>query len=210
MILKTVVVGMLHTNCYLLCDETCGKCAVIDPGANTEKIMKAIEETGMEVESIVLTHGHYDHVMAAPSIQKITGARLLVHKNDEPWLRPEVAGRRGYIREEYVQPRVDGYLEDGGSFTVGSLTCTVLHTPGHTPGSCCIRCGDIMLSGDTLFMESCGRCDLEGGDDAAMLRSLKRLAQLEGDCKVYPGHDVSTSLAYERENNRYMRFAVEQ
>ena len=201
--LAQLPVGMLATNCYLVADDA-GRCAVIHPGSHTEKILKKAEEEGFTIEAILLTHGHFDHVMAAPGIQKATGAKLYIHKNDEPDLAPEVAGHRGYLREPYVMPRVDGHLEDGGTVQVGDLTFRVLHTPGHTLGSCVLLCEDLMFSGDTLFAGTCGRCDLAGGSLEQMFASLKKLAQLEGDYKVLPGHMEASTLETERQTNPYV------
>ena len=201
--LAQLPVGMLATNCYLVADDA-GRCAVIDPGSHTEKILKKAAEEGFTIEAILLTHGHFDHVMAAPGIQKATGAKLYIHKNDEPDLAPEVAGHRGYLREPYVMPRVDGHLEEGGTVQVGDLTFRVLHTPGHTLGSCVLLCEDLMFSGDTLFAGTCGRCDLAGGSLEQMFASLKKLAQLEGDYKVLPGHMEASTLETERQTNPYV------
>ena len=201
--LAQLPVGMLATNCYLVADDA-GRCAVIDHGSHTEKILKKAEEEGFTIEAILLTHGHFDHVMAAPGIQKATGAKLYIHKNDQPDLAPEVAGHRGYLREPYVMPRVDGNLEDGSEIKVGELTFRVLHTPGHTLGSVCLLCGDLMFSGDTLFAGTCGRCDLAGGSLEQMFASLKKLAQLEGDYKVLPGHMEASTLETERQTNPYV------
>lgn len=197
-------VGMLATNCYLVADEQ-GRCAVIDPGSATEKILAKADEAGFHIEAILLTHNHFDHVMAAPGIQRATGARLYIHPRDEDGLAPEVAGRRGYLREPYVRPRVDGYLEEGGQVQVGDLCFRVLHTPGHTLGSVTLLCGELMFSGDTLFAGTCGRCDLPGGSLEQMYRSLARLARLEGDYTVLPGHMEATTLETERQTNPYVR-----
>lgn len=205
-----VPVGMLQTNCYLVTDEQTNRCAVIDPGANSQKVLDAIRENGAEVSYVILTHGHFDHVLAAPAVLRETGAKLMLHARDESWLAPEFAARPGYIREEYVQPKVDEYLEDEKVIALGSLSIRVLHTPGHTKGSCVLLVEDVMLSGDTLFCESCGRCDLDGGNIDEMMHSLKKLAQLPGDYRVLPGHDVPTTLEHERACNPYMRQAVRE
>lgn len=208
--IKTVVVGMLHTNCYLAADEEQKVCAVIDPGTASERILKAAEEEGWRVTHILLTHGHFDHVLAVPAIQRKTGAKLYVSKNDEWMLDPNVARHAAYVREEYAAPRVDAYLKEGESFRVGSLEFSVLETPGHTAGSVCLLCGDKMFSGDTLFCESCGRTDLETGNMDSMLRSLKKLALLPGDYHVYPGHEAATTLSHEREENYIMQEGLRQ
>lgn len=208
--IQCIPVGMLHTNCYIVTDEQTNRCAVVDPGANSQKVLDAVRENGAQVDYVLLTHGHFDHVMAAPAVVRETGAKLMIHKRDESWLAPEYAARPGYIREEYVQPAVAAYLEDGAEISLGALTVRVMHTPGHTKGSCVLLVGDTMISGDTLFQESCGRCDLEGGNIDEMMGSLKKLAMLPGDYTVLPGHDVSTTLAHERAHNPYMRQALRQ
>lgn len=207
---KTVVVGMLATNCYLLADEEKKICAVIDPGARTERILEALAAEGWKAEYILLTHGHYDHVLAAPKVQAETGARLYISRKDEWMLVPAEARHPGYIREEYVQPRVDGFLEEGTPILLGGLKIDVLATPGHTAGSVTLLCGDQMFSGDTLFLESCGRTDLESGSMDDMLRSLKKLAELPGDYHVCPGHEEDTTLAHERATNPYMQEGLRQ
>lgn len=201
---KIIPVGMLHTNCCLIIDEETKLCAIIDPGANSEKLMKIVGDLGLEVDSIFLTHGHFDHILAAPEIQRQSGAKLYIHADDEYMLEPEYACHAGYIREEYAKPKITGYFTDGMKLKVGGLECTVLHTPGHSQGSCVILCGDTMFSGDTLFRQSCGRTDLGGGSQADMMASLARLAALDGNYKVYPGHMDATTLDEERASNPYM------
>lgn len=208
--LKTVVVGMLHTNCYILADETQGVCAVIDPGANAQRIMDAVDEEGWKVEKILLTHGHFDHIMAAPEIQRRTGADVWVSQKDEWMLEPEEARHPAYVREKYTHPRVGGYLSEGDEVAVGGLTLRVLETPGHSAGSLTLLCGDLMFSGDTLFLCSCGRTDLETGSTEQMRASLRRLALLPGDYRVLPGHEDATTLRFERENNPYLMGAAAQ
>ena len=202
--IQTMTLGSYQTNCYLVWGQDSDSCVVIDPGYEPQTILLQAKKLGKTIEAILLTHGHFDHVMAAPGIQKATGAKLYIHKNDEPDLAPEVAGHRGYLREPYVMPRVDGHLEEGGEVQVGDLTFRVLHTPGHTLGSCVLLCEDLMFSGDTLFAGTCGRCDLAGGSLEQMFASLKKLAQLEGDYKVLPGHMEASTLETERQTNPYV------
>lgn len=205
--IQSIVVGYLGTNCYILGDEATGTCAVIDPGASAGAILGKIREMGLKAETILLTHGHYDHIMAVPELVRQTGARVCIHKKDQWLLDCDEVLRYGTRAEHYTVPHVDVFLEDGMEVTQGSLTIRVLHTPGHTAGCCCFVCGDALFSGDTLFHESCGRTDLETGDMEDMFRSLARLAALEGNYRVFPGHMSSTSLDYERQFNPYMREA---
>ena len=204
--IKTVIVGLLHTNCYIIEDEVSSKCAVIDPGGAYERISEALE--GKKPEYIILTHGHFDHVLAAARLQSDTGAKVLVHKSDENMLKERYVKNTGYHRGNYDAPTVDRYLEDEMTLELGQLKLRILNTPGHSKGSCVVICNDCIFSGDTLFYESWGRCDLDGGDDGEMLQSLRRLGKLEGEYTVYPGHGESTQLSHERKYNYLMRAAI--
>lgn len=205
--IRAVTVGMLSTNCYIVSDETTGDCAVIDPGAYANRILDVVKQNNLTVRYVLLTHGHYDHILASSAIVKETGAPLAIHREDEWLLSAEEAKMFGHS-EGYVPPRADRYLADGDEVDAGNLRFRVLHTPGHTAGSCTLLCGNAMFSGDTLFQESCGRTDLETGSMQDMLRSLKRLCLLEGDYSVFPGHESFSTLQYEREHNLYMREAM--
>lgn len=210
MILRTIPTGMLHTNCYLVGDEASGVCAVFDPGAHTEKVLNMIAESGLTCKYIILTHCHFDHVMAAPFVQEATGAELMIHELDAPFLTPEYVNRRGYIRETYRAPRVDRLLRDGDEIDVGSIKMKVTLTPGHTLGSCVFTFGDVMIAGDTLFKDACGRWDMMGGSMDDMMHSLKKLHDMEGDYRVLCGHGDPTTLEEERQHNPYMRMALEK
>jgi len=204
--IKTVIVGMLQTNCYIIEDSATGACAVVDPGANYQKISDALE--GKKPQYIFLTHGHFDHILAARQLQQETGAKVYVHKADEEFLTEEYVINSGYVRGGYTSPKVDGYLEDGQTFEIGNLKLSVVSTKGHSKGSCVLVCGDCIFSGDTLFCESWGRCDFDGGDELEMIESLKKLALMAGDYKVFPGHGESTTLEHERQYNYLMRIAL--
>ena len=146
--------------------------------------------------------------MAAPELLRQTGARLYISKKDEWLLSCDEVLRYGTRREGYAVPHVDEYLEEGKDIALGSLTFRVLETPGHTAGSCTLLCEDSMFSGDTLFHECCGRCDLETGSMEDMMASLKKLALLPGNYQVYPGHESFSTLDYERQYNPYMKEAM--
>ncbi len=220
MIMRVIETGMFHTNCYMVGDEKAGECVLFDPGASITKLKEFIDENGMKVKYIVLTHAHFDHVMAAPTIKAYTGAQLLIHERDAHLLSPENpdVNRKNYLREviskgdvrdyEYEMPVIDRLLTEGDTFEVGELTFTVLHTPGHTGGSSTFLCGDILLTGDTLFKDACGRWDMNSGSEDDMMHSLARLHDLEGDYRVFSGHGRPTTLAQERINNSYMRTGV--
>jgi glyoxylase-like metal-dependent hydrolase (beta-lactamase superfamily II) len=207
MIIEHIVLGMLHTNCWILGDDRTRECVLFDPGTNFEKITAFLEEKQLTVKVILLTHGHFDHVMAARLLQDHTGAQVMICRPDELILSPDQVLHRGYMRQEYQPPRIDRLLYDGDTFSCGGLQLKVMRTPGHTAGSCCVLCGDVMVSGDTLFEGCCGRWDL-GGDEREMMISLRRLYELPGDYKVLPGHGPATTLEKERKLNAYMKMAV--
>ena len=190
----TLPLGQLETNCYLVADGD-GVAAVIDPAAAPERILQTARESSLTIQAILLTHGHFDHVGAVAGLSQALRCPVWMHENE--LTLPE------YLTDGPLY-YTDGYGE-GDTVTVGKLNFTVLHTPGHTPGSVCLRCGDALFSGDTLFAGSCGRTDFSGGSGSEMCRSLRRLAQLPGDLAVYPGHGEATTLARERRENPYLR-----
>ena len=200
-------VGVIGTNCYLVYDEATMRGALVDPGDNAPGLLRRIEQEGVTLEYVLLTHAHFDHILGVHGVVEKTGAKVVLHRDDLWLLKKENMGPFRQMAAGYVEPAVDVVAEEGTQVSFGGLTATYLHTPGHTPGSCCIVIGNTMFSGDTLFRHECGRCDLEGGSFDQMLRSLKRLADLEGDYNVLPGHDAVTTLSEERRANRYMRQA---
>ena len=197
----TIPVGQLMTNCYLVCDEQAKVCAVVDPGDEAGRIIAAVEQSGCEVRYVLLTHGHYDH---------FTGLSGLLEKYDVPvYIHPADAEVSTSSPWSLKFPRLDDahqrWYGEGDTLTLGSLIIHVLSTPGHSRGSVCLVVENAILAGDTLFYGSCGRTDFPGGDYKEMLLSLARLARLEGNYTVYPGHDRSTDLDHERRMNPYMR-----
>ena len=199
--IHALTVGPIMTNCYILCDEKAKVCTVIDPGDEAARIHREVEKTGCEVQYILLTHGHYDH---------FTGLRDLMKYYDVPvYIHPKDA--MGPTADPYPLrfPRLDEahqrWYREGDRLQLGSLSISVMETPGHSEGSVCLIVDDVIFSGDTLFRTSCGRTDFEGGDYRAMLASLGRLGRLKGDYHVYPGHDRDTILSEERRFNPYLR-----
>ena len=209
MLIKTITVGALETNCYVVADEKTLECAVIDPGADASTILDYLEETHLRCRFVLLTHGHFDHTGAVSDILAETDAQLMMHKAD---VGVSVGG--DYYR--FVPPEGTKYFADGDVVCVGALSFTVIETPGHTPGSVTLQCCEqgsdeqVFFTGDTLFRDSCGRTDFPGSSTEDMLRSLKRLAQLPGDGEVYPGHGFSSTLARERSQNFFMTAAMRQ
>ena len=199
--IKTIPVGQLETNCYVVVNEETLACVVIDPGDESNTIMDYIESNRLKCEAIMLTHGHFDHVGAVNEILEQTGCALYINPRDEGY---EV-GKSGV---KFKMPEGGKYYDDGDVIVEAGLEFKVLATPGHTPGSVCLICGDALFTGDTLFRGSCGRTDLPGGSMREEMRSLKKICRLEGDFDVYPGHMDSSTLERERRFNHYCREAV--
>ena len=201
-----IPVGMLGTNCYLLTTQS-GGCALIDPGGQPEKIASILEEKGCQPKYILLTHGHYDHTGGVKALmEKYPEAECLIGKADKELLVDQEKSTfmlRGMDWDNFYLPEVKE-IEEGEEFTLDNLTIRVLETPGHSLGGVCYICGEVIFSGDTLFLENVGRCDLYGGDFDSLRKSLKKLSELAGDYTVYPGHGEPTTLAHERQHNPYM------
>ncbi|MDL2247908.1 MBL fold metallo-hydrolase [Bacteroides sp. OttesenSCG-928-J23] len=199
-------VGILGTNCYLLSSGE-KNCAVIDPGGQADKIKAQLEERGLTPRMILLTHGHHDHFGGLKKLLEYFPVPFYIGKDDAEMLTDDERNRAhfwGLKPEEY---HIEGVtpLEDGQELMLDELTIKVMNTPGHTKGGVCYLVGDVIFSGDTLFRDDIGRCDLYGGDFAVMRQSLQKLRDLPGDYTVYPGHGDSTELARERQYNHYMK-----
>ena len=203
MTIRCLPLGALQANCYLLSDEE-GATAVIDPGDEAGTILETVRAGELAVEAILLTHAHFDHILAADELRRETGAPVYVYETDAPALADPRRSLTVLAKGGAGPLRADHLLKDGEELRVGRLAVSVLHTPGHTPGSCCFLCGDALFSGETLFAGSIGRTDFPGGDDQAMAASLRMLAALEPGIRVFPGHGESTTLSKERMENPYL------
>ena len=190
-----MALGAYQTNCYIIHEEHSSTCCVIDPGYDADIILDKLESLGLTLEAILLTHGHFDHVGAVKELAAETQCEVYIHPDDLTMPPMMTAGALYYTRT---------YTE-GSRLKLAGLDIAVLHTPGHTPGSVCLLCDTTILSGDTLFRGSCGRTDLPGGDWATISKSLNRLAALEGNFWILPGHGPSSTLRDEKKYNPYMR-----
>ncbi|MCD7838161.1 MAG: MBL fold metallo-hydrolase [Clostridiales bacterium] len=210
MFVKGLVVGPVETNCYILGDEATKDAALIDPGDYGRWVVTQAEEAGYQVTMILLTHGHFDHI---GGVQAALSALKMDHPDREI---PVYIHRADYPKapSSFFRPvsleGVEGirFYDEGDTVTLGSHTIRVLSTPGHTQGGVCLMVEDCLFTGDTLFAGACGRTDFETSSTADMMASLKRLGQLEGDYKVYPGHEGATLLSVERQENPYLMYAM--
>ena len=189
--------GVYQANCYIIREENSTSCCVLDPGGEAKKVLEFMQVRDLTLDAILLTHGHFDHVGAVKELHEATGCKVYLCAEDLSMPAKWTAGDLFYT---------DTYTE-GDVLELSGLTIRILHTPGHTPGSVCLLVDDTLYTGDTLFARSCGRTDLPGGDSQVILRSLRRLNDLEGEYTVCPGHSGSTTLSLEREYNPFMKQA---
>ena len=193
-------VGPIGTNCYILEDESAHQAAVIDPGGDAPRLLAALK--GLDVRYILLTHGHYDHIGAvAPLHQALPDSKVYLHKADSKGTGFHVVPLADQISDLL-------YYDEGDEIPLGALTLHVIHTPGHTPGGVTLQVEDVLFTGDTLFAGSMGRSDFPGGNTQQLFASLKRLALLEGDYQVLPGHDRTTTMGRERTSNVFVLEAL--
>ena len=193
--IHTLPLGAYQTNCYIVHNDTRQDCLVIDPGYEPAEVLSRLETLGLAPAAVFLTHGHFDHVGGVKHIAAETDCRVYLNPEDLS-MPPMMTNGPLYYTDTYAE---------GDVLNIAGLEVRVLHTPGHTPGSVCLLIGDAMFSGDTLFAGSCGRTDLPGGSRATIERSLRRLAGIEKNYAVYPGHGESTTLDEEKMYNPYLR-----
>jgi hydroxyacylglutathione hydrolase len=200
-----LTVGPLQENCWLV--GAAPRCAVVDPGAESDRILAEIERLGLEPEQILLTHGHVDHIAHCAQVAERYGIGVWAHVADRPLLEgPQWPELESFLGARPC-PRPDRWVADGESLAVAGLELTVVHTPGHTPGGVCYvdPASRTILVGDTLFAGSVGRTDLPGGDWEALVRSIhERLFALDGDWTLLPGHGPETTLGAERLDNPFV------
>ena len=202
MLIKTLPVGQLETNCYIVTNEATLDCAVIDPGDESNTILDYLEDNHLRCRAIFLTHGHFDHTGACEAVAEETGAKVYMGAADDA----KNIRSRQYL---YTLPENGAYYADGEIIEAAGMRFEVLFTPGHTPGGVTLKTDGALFTGDTLFRGSCGRTDLDGGNAEVLEASLKKLCALEGDYEVYPGHLDPSSLVREKNFNYYCRKAMQ-
>ena len=205
MIIKTLAVGPIMANCFILgCEETL-EAAVIDPGDEADRILFALAESNLTTKLIINTHGHFDHVGANKRLNEVTGAPILIHPRDTPMLSQLANSAAAWGMKADNSPAPDRELQDGDEVTFGKMTLKVLHTPGHTPGGISLYTDNEVFVGDTLFAGSIGRTDFPGGSFETLRESIQqKLFKLSDDLKVYPGHNQATTIGMEKRNNPFV------
>ena len=206
MIIEKLTVSPLEENCYIVADDDTRRGIIIDPGAESQRILAAVDRLGLTIDKIINTHGHVDHITAAEDIKDALGVKLYLHPGDEMYLPNIEESARMFGIEGARNPSVDEFLSDGDEIMLDGLTIQVIHTPGHTPGSCILRIGDDVFTGDLIFSGSIGRTDLPGGDYASIIDSLERvILALPDAVRLHPGHGPSTTIAVERQFNPFLQ-----
>jgi len=203
LILKKLIVGSFASNCYIVGSESHKEGLIIDPGANAKQILKNVNDLGLNIRFIVVTHGHMDHIGALKEVKEATGAQVAIHTDDARFLR------RLSLTTLYslsYPPPPDRLLKDGDIIDVGDLHFLVLHTPGHSPGGICLLGHGVVFSGDTLFNYGIGRTDMPSGSHSQLMDSIyTKLMVLPDDTIVCPGHGSDTTIGTERLRNPFLR-----
>lgn len=207
---KTLPVGPLETNCHILADKETKDAVIIDPGAETDKILSIINTENLNLKAVLLTHGHGDHIGAVPKIISEKNTKLLIHKDDAVMLSDAERNLSAMLGFSITSEHPYTELSDGDVLTFGSLRVEVLHTPGHTRGGVCFfvpnEDAPILFSGDTLFCGDVGRCDLPGGSWESLKNSIiTKLYSLPENTVVYPGHGTASTIGKEKISNNYVK-----
>ena len=206
MILKEYISGPIEANNYLLVDEETKEGALIDCSEMKQEIVDDANALGANIKYILLTHGHFDHVLGVNEMKKAFGAKVYIHKSDVFMLENinQIMSLFG-MNQKVEPPEYDELVEDGQELPLGNTKIKILHTPGHSEGGVCYLVDDKLFSGDTLFRESVGRTDLYGGNFKTLLNSVKGvLFNLDDDINVYPGHGPSSTIGHEKNYNQFI------
>lgn len=204
--IKTLVLGTVQNNCYIVKSPKSQEVVVIDPGDDAHRINKYLQENDLECKAILLTHGHFDHITAVPELKYLTNAPVYAHEAETKLLGDAELNMSVLMGVE-VSIQADILIKEKEVFDIADLSWQVIHTPGHTIGGVCYNLLNqgIIFSGDTLFYESVGRTDFATGDHSILLESIhNQLMILADDIEVYPGHGRPTTIGHERQGNPYL------
>ncbi|MGI6487718.1 MAG: MBL fold metallo-hydrolase [Syntrophomonadaceae bacterium] len=206
MILKALEVGAIAANCYIIgCEETM-EGAVIDPGGSPKDILRVIKDLNLKIKYIINTHGHIDHMGANRQVKEATGATILIHEEDAGMLTNPASNFSMFMGRNITSPGAEQFIKDGDIIKIGNtIELEVMHTPGHSRGGVCLKTGNMIFAGDTLFYGSIGRTDFPGGSFKTLIESIKnRILCYEDDVVVYPGHGPATTVGFERKHNPFL------
>lgn len=209
MIINTLAVGPFAANCYIVGSSETKQGMIIDPGAEAKAILKSVQQTGLTISTIVITHAHMDHVGALRKVQDRTGAQFAIHEAEKGFLFSAPMRMLTSLGVSPLKspPRPDRLLRDGASVDVGNLHFEVLYTPGHSSGGICLSGHGVVFSGDTLFNSGIGRTDFPGMSHERLIRSIReKLMVLPDETVVYPGHGPSTTIGDERRGNPFLQY----
>lgn len=206
--IQTIAVGPLQENTYLVIDEEAGRAVFVDPGDEPDRLLRALDASGAELEAIWLTHSHMDHVGAIAGIVRRYPVPILVHPDGLPVYRGAAEHARYFGLEIEQPPPTDAALHEGDTLSVGDTHFEVIHTPGHEPGHVVIHGNGVAFVGDCLFAGSVGRTDLPMASGTELARSLERIVALGDDVRVYPGHGPATTIGHERRHNPFLNGSV--
>lgn len=205
----TLTVGMLETNCYIVFDTNSRDAAIIDPGDDAPRILEEAAKIHLSVRYIINTHGHIDHIGANAAVKKATGAELIIHHSDAPMLEDKISNGAAWLGLPYTRASADRLLEDNDIIWIGNTAITVIHTPGHSPGSISFYFDKTLVSGDLIFRGAVGRWDLVGGDKEQLAVSLREIMKLPEETRIYPGHGPLTTIANEKRLNPFTKEIAE-
>lgn len=202
--IKSISVGPLEVNTFLIWDSSTHEAILVDPGDEPDRIIDMIKEEELQLKYIVCTHAHFDHVGAIPELRQETGTPVLIHRDEREIYEAarDMAAFWGYDIDPLPEP--DRFVEEGEKLKVGGLEFTVLHTPGHSPGGISLYGEGIVVTGDTLFAGSVGRTDFHGGDIEKLKASFRRLLELPEETVVLPGHGPSSTIGREKRENFFI------
>jgi glyoxylase-like metal-dependent hydrolase (beta-lactamase superfamily II) len=199
-------VGALGTDCYIAVNEEEKLGVIIDPGADARFILKKVKGEGLKIEAILLTHGHSDHIGALKEVAEALKAPVMIGEKDANMLTNARFNLSTFMGENITCDKANRLLKDGDIVEAAGLAFEVMETPGHTPGGCCFKCGDVVFCGDTIFCESIGRTDFPGGSYPQLIQSIKsKILTLADDVKLLPGHGPATEVGWERRMNPFLQ-----
>lgn len=208
MLIKSFRVGPISANCYVIGDVETKEGAIIDPGDESDRILKVVKENNLNIKYIIGTHGHFDHIGAVGPLKEKLNAPFLLHKNDNFLVKVGTQSAQNWGLHIEPIPEPDKFIDQDDCIDLGKYKLSIIHTPGHTPGGICIyiQSENIVFSGDTLFYRSIGRTDFEGGSMDDLLNSIKtKLFILPENTTVFTGHEQETSIGYEKSNNFFIQ-----